>query len=153
MKKFKLNVRRKNRNVRKVTVYLDEKTARILELNSDKKLLEAYLLEEYKSSRRDRQENWWNSSLEEKLENGRDFVDNTSYDTSYALDNFDNEELQPAIKQLNARQQELLRLLYIECKAQTEIAELYGVGKQAISNAIKRTHQKLKKILEKNKNF
>lgn len=153
MKKFKLNVRRKNGNVRSVIVYLDDESAQMLVENGDEKLLEAYLLEEYKSSRRARQENWWNSSLEEQLENGKDFTDSTSDDTDYTLADFDNEKLQSAIKQLNQRQQELLRLLYIECKSQKEIAELYGVGKQAINNAIKRIHQQLKKILEKNKNF
>lgn len=63
------------------------------------------------------------------------------------------EELRKAIKLLTPRQQEMLRLVYWECKTQDELCEIYGVKKQAISNAMVRIYASLKKILEKNELF
>jgi len=143
MQKFKLKVTRKNGNERTVIVYLDDTTARLLKQTGDHKLLEAYLKEEYKSSRRERQEEFWNHSLDEDFENGLDYEDKHMY-CDFSFEDFENDKLQVAIKQLTARQQEILRLVYIEGKSQKEIAEIYGVKKQAICNAVKRIYDFLK---------
>ena len=63
------------------------------------------------------------------------------------------EELRKAIKLLTPRQQEMLRLVYWEGKTQDELCEIFGVKKQAISNAMVRIYASLKKILEKNELF
>ena len=79
MQKFSLKVTRKNGNERTVTVYLDDTTAQLLKEAGDKKLLNTYLYEEYKASRRARQEEFWNQSLEEDMENGIDYEDKHTY--------------------------------------------------------------------------
>lgn len=79
MQKFKIKVMRKNGNERTVTVYLDDATAELLKQANDQKLLNAYLLEEYKSSRSARQEEFWSQSLEEDMGNGIDYEDKRSY--------------------------------------------------------------------------
>lgn len=152
MKKFKLKVTRKNGNKKDVAVYLDDTTASLLESVGDEKLLRAYLLEEYKSSRRDRQEEFWNRSLEEDIENGIDYEDRHTY-CDFSFDDCENKNLQAAIKQLTPRQQEILRLVYIEGRSKTEIAKKYGVGQSAISHALERIFASLQKNYQKNKKF
>lgn len=149
MKKFKLKVTRKNGNKKDVAVYLDDTTASLLESVGDEKLLRTYLLEEYKSSRRDRQEEFWNHSLEEDIENGIDYEDKHTY-CDFSFDDCENKNLQAAIKQLTPRQQEILRLVYIEGRTRKEIAQKYGIKKQAVSNAVVRIYERLKILLEKN---
>ena len=58
-------------------------------------------------------------------------------------------ELYNAIKKLNPRQQEIIKLIYWEGKSQKDLTKIYGVKKQAISDAVRRIHEKLKKILDK----
>ena len=57
--------------------------------------------------------------------------------------------LHKAIRQLTPRQQEMVKLVYFEGKTQEEVAEHYGVTKQAISNAMQRIYSSLKKFMEK----
>lgn len=146
MQKFSLKVTRKNGNERTVTVYLDDTTAQLLKEAGDQKLLNTYLYEEYKASRRARQEEFWNQSLEEDMENGIDYEDKHKFG-DFSFDDMDDERLQAAIKQLTPRQQEILRLMYIEGRTQKEIAEKYGVAKQAVHSAVKRIYANLKKFL------
>lgn len=148
MQKFKIKVMRKNGNERTVTVYLDDTTARLLKKTGDKKLLETYLLEEYKASRRARQEEFWNQSLEEDMENGVDYEDKHSYE-DYSFDDMEDKHLQAAFKLLTPRQQEILRLIYIEGRTQKEIAELFGIDKRSVSDAIKRIYASIQRNYKK----
>lgn len=148
MKKFYLKVTRKNGKERTVPVYLDNITARLLIKSGDQELLKAYLYEEYKTSRRNRQEEFWNRSLDEDMENGVEYEDKHS-DVDFSFDNFEDERLQEAIKQLTPRQQEILRHLYIEGRTQKEIAELYQIDKRSMSDAVKRIYVSLKRNYKK----
>ena len=58
------------------------------------------------------------------------------------------EALHKAIKQLNPRQQEIVRLIYFEGKTQIEVANLYGVNKSAVSHSLERIYATLRKYLE-----
>lgn len=149
MQKFKIKVTRKNGNERVVTVYLDDTTARLLKKTGDKKLLDTYLREEYKDSRRARQEEFWNQSLEEDMENGIDYEDKRTYE-DYSFDNMDNEHLQAAIKQLTPRQQEILRLVYLEGRTQKEVAKILHRAESSISDNLQTIYKRIKEILEKN---
>lgn len=148
MKKYKLEVTRKNGNKKTVAVYLDDTTAALFDRVGDEKLLRTYLLEEYKTSRRDREEDFWNQSLDEDLENGIDYEDRRFYG-DFSFDNCDDENLQAVIEQLTPRQQELLRLFYIEGRTQKEIAKKYGVSKSAISHAMERIYISIQKNYKK----
>ena len=129
-------------------MYLDDTTARLLKKTGDKKLLETYLLEEYKASRRARQEEFWNQSLEEDMENGVDYEDKHSYE-DYSFDDMEDKHLQAAFKLLTPRQQEILRLIYIEGRTQKEIAELFGIDKRSVSDAIKRIYASIQRNYKK----
>ena len=56
-----------------------------------------------------------------------------------------------AIGQLTERQKEMVKMVYFEGKTQEEVAAYYGVGKQAVSNAMQRIYAALKRNLEKNR--
>ena len=60
------------------------------------------------------------------------------------------EKLHKAIKQLNPRQQEIVRLIYFEGKTQKEVCEKFGLSKQAVSDVVKRIIFSLKRFLEEN---
>lgn len=148
MKKYILKVTRKNGNEKDVAVYLDDETAALLERVGDKDLLRTYLIEEYKSSRKSRREEFWNQSLDEDFENGIDYEDKHIYG-DFSFDNCEDENLQAAIKQLTPRQQEILRLMYIEGNSNKDIAEIYGVTKSAITHALERIYIAIQKNYKK----
>ncbi|MBD5131769.1 MAG: sigma-70 family RNA polymerase sigma factor [Clostridiales bacterium] len=144
MQKFNLKVSRKNGDEITVAVYLDEITAKLLQQTGDQKIIDTYLYEEYKTSRKARREVYWNRSLDEDLENGIDYEDRRFYG-DYSFDDFEDEKLQAAIEQLTPRQQEILRLMYIEGKNQKDIAEIFGIDKRSISDAIKRIYASIRR--------
>ena len=148
MKKYILKVTRKNGNEKDVAVYLDDTTASLLESVGDEKLLRTYLLEEYKSSRRERQEEFWNQSLDEDMENGIEYEYKPT-NGDFSFDDLNDEKLQAAIKQLTPRQREILQLVYIEGRSKTEVAKKYGVGQSAISHALERIYASLQKNYQK----
>lgn len=149
MQKFNLKVKRKNGNERTIAVYLDDTTADLLKRTGDAELLDTYLCEEYKDSRRSRQEAFWNRSLDEDLESGVDYEDKHIYG-DYSFDDMDNERLQAAIGQLTPRQQEILRLVYIEGRKQKEIAKILHRAESSICENIQTIYKQLKEFLEKN---
>lgn len=148
MQKFNLKVTRKNGDEVTVAVYLDDTTAELLKQTGDQKLLDTYLYEEYKASRKARREAFWNHSLDEDLDSGIDYEDKQSYD-EYSFDDFDDKALQAAYRLLTPRQQEILRLMYIEGRTQREIAKIFGVGESAISHAVDRIYASIQKNYKK----
>ncbi len=93
------------------------------------------------------------SSLEEMQRNGFDIIDESANPEERMIENERKTELKEcmriALKQLNERQQEMVQMVYFEDKTQDEVAEHYGISKQAVSNAMQRIYATLKKILEK----
>lgn len=148
MKKYNLEITRKNGNVRTVAVYLDDTTAKLLEEAGDRKLLDEYLYEEYKYSRRARQEGWWNHSLDADVENGLDYEDEHIY-MDFSFGDLEDEDLQEAIERLTPRQQEFLKLMYIDGWTQKDIAEKFGIDKRSVSDAIGRIYASLQKNYKK----
>lgn len=148
MKKYELKVTRKNGEKRTVAVYLDDTTAALLDSVGDEKLLRTYLLEEYRTSRRDRREGFWNQSLDEDFENGIDYEDKRKH-SDFSFDDCDDESLQDAIEQLKPRQREILRLKFIEGRPQKEIAQILGLDKRTVSDAIHRIYEALRKNYKK----
>lgn len=140
MKKYKLEVTRKNGNKRKVSVYLDDTTAALLEKAGDKKLLRTYLIEEYKASRKARREEYWNQSLDEDLENGIDYEDKRSY-SDFSFNDMDDENLQVVIEQLTPRQQEILRFKYIDAGAPLYLKTARYAREHGESEQYHRSHE------------
>lgn len=59
-------------------------------------------------------------------------------------------QVHKSIQHLNPRQQAMVQMVFFEDKSQDEVAEHFGINKQAVSNAMQRIYATLKKFLEKN---
>lgn len=57
-------------------------------------------------------------------------------------------KLHVAIAMLTPRQQEMVRMVYFDGKSQEEVCTTYGVTKSAVSHAMERIYEALRKILE-----
>ena len=148
MQKFELKVTQKNGDEKTVVVYLDDTTAELLKQTCDQKLLDTYLYEEYKASRKTRREAYWSHSLDEDSENGIDYADKRSY-YNFSFEDCENEKLQAAIEQLTPRQQEILRLIYIEGRTQEEVAKFLHRVQSSISESLQTIYKRIKEFLEK----
>lgn len=107
-----------------------------------------YLVDEYHEYERERYHNRKFVSFDSEMAESLDLIeDNTfiSCEDRYEID-LNNKIIQDALKKLTPRQQEMVRLLYWEGKSQKDLCEIYGVSKQAISNALDRIHNTLKKF-------
>lgn len=90
-------------------------------------------------------------SLDTEDDDGKihDIPDTSPTPTEKLMEDAWKDEIAEAIKQLTPRQQEMVKLIYFEGKSQVEVANIYGVTEQAISQAMTRIHNSLKKILKK----
>ena len=62
----------------------------------------------------------------------------------------ENKELGDAIKILNARQQLIIELIYFKGMTQQEVADLFGISKQAINKLLNKIYKKLREKIKKN---
>lgn len=95
------------------------------------------------------------SSLEAmQEESGYDIIDEAETPEEQVFERERQAEIKAqvhkAIQQLNPRQQAMVQMVFFEDKSQDEVAEHFGISKQAVSNAMQRIYAALKKILEKN---
>jgi RNA polymerase sigma factor (sigma-70 family) len=141
MKKFKLTYTSKKGNEHQTTVYLEDEIAKSLEEVGDENLLRQYLLMEHNIQCADRVEEYWCHSLESYKEKGVQFAAKEEKDTANFLNDLNDVRLQKAIKHLNTRQKELLKLYYQDRKTIVEIGDLYGVSFQAVSQALDRVQK------------
>lgn len=92
-----------------------------------------------------------NLSLDEFRECGIEIIDNSlALEEKIIEEETKNEKLKKlsqALKKLTPRQQEMVKMIYFDGKTQGDLAKHYGVGKQAISNAMQRIYATLKKNL------
>ena len=95
------------------------------------------------------------ASLDEMYEeSGFEPADDSPTPEEQFLENEKNEaikkQVHKALRQLNPRQQAMVQMVFFEDKSQDEVAEYFGISKQAVSNAMQRIYAALKKTLEKN---
>ena len=90
-------------------------------------------------------------SLDKDNDDGliQDIPDNSPTMLENILDDLRIQEIKDAVSKLTKRQQEIIKLIYEENKSQVEVAKIYGVSEQAISQAMTRIHNSLRKILQK----
>lgn len=148
----KLNFINKSKKLKHVTFYMCKKTYEILfDKSISENLRHQYLVEEYHEYERERYYHRKFVSFDCEMAESLDLLEDKSlsvmenYETKLSHNKIEN-----AIKQLTPRQQEMVKLIYWEGKSQKELCEIYGVKKQAVNDAIKRIHNHLRKILDKN---
>ena len=109
-------------------------------------------MDEYHEYERERYHNRKFVSFDSEMAESLDLVEDStsiSSEDRYEIE-LNNKIIQVALKKLTQRQQEMVRLLYWEGKSQKDLCEIYGISKQAISNALDRIHNTLKKFLKEN---
>ena len=87
-------------------------------------------------------------------ETGFEFVDvDEPSPEEWCIKKLRSEELMKAILQLTPRQQEIVHLVFWEGKSQIELSKIYDCSKPAITQAVNRIMESLRKILEKTNLF
>lgn len=62
-------------------------------------------------------------------------------------------QVHKAMDMLTPRQKEMVKMVYFDEKTQDEVALHFGISKQAVSNAMKRIYDSMRKFLQKSKKF
>ena len=110
-----------------------------------------YFAEEYYEYEANRRYHRRFVSLDKDNDDGliQDIPDNSPTMLENILDDLRIQEIKDAVSKLTKRQQEIIKMIYEENKSQVEVAKIYGVSEQAISQAMTRIHNSLRKILQK----
>lgn len=147
----KLDFINKKGEKKHVKFWMDKQTYEMLfDESISEEVRHQYLVDEYHEYERERYYNRKFVSFDSEMAQALNLIEDTSMsnEEKYEMD-LNNEVIKEAISKLNPRQQEMVRLLYWEGKSQKDLCEIYGVKKQAISDAVKRIHDSLRKILDK----
>ena len=147
----KLDFINKKGEEKHVKFWMDKQTYEMLfDESISEEVRHQYLVKEYHEFEREKYYNRKFVSFDSEMAQALDLIEDTSMsnEEKYEMD-LNNEAIKEAISKLNLRQQEIVRLLYWEGKSQKDLCEIYGVKKQAISDAVKRIHNTLRKILNK----
>ena len=150
MKKLKATVTKKDGTTKEVYVVVDEQTAEMLATLKDEKMVNDYLVDEYRMFMADRHEHLYTQSLDKSLEGGLEIEDKKQDVFENIVTELEHEDLKKAILSLNEQQQRIVTALYFERKTQEEIAEEFHISQQAISQRLEVILARLKKFL---KNF
>lgn len=147
----KLDFINKKGEQKHVKFRLDKQTYEMLfDESISEEVRQQYLVDEYHEYERERYYKRKFVSFDSEMAEALDLIEDKSLscEERYEID-FNNNLINEAIKRLNPRQQEMVRLLYWEGKLQNDLCEIYGVSKQAINNALNRIYKTLRKILKK----
>lgn len=136
-----------------VKFWMDKQTYEMLfDESINEEIRHQYLVDEYHEYERERYHNRKFVSFDSEMAESLDLIEDStsiSSEDRYEIE-LHNKIIQDTLKKLTPRQQEMVRLLYWEGKSQKDLCEIYGVSKQAISNALDRIHNTLKKFIKKN---
>ena len=110
-----------------------------------------YFAEEYYDYEANRRYHRRIVSLDREDEDGKlqDIPDNSPTVLENILEELRIQEIKDAVAKLTERQQEFVRLIYHEGKSQIEVAEIYGITESAVSHAMDRIHNSLRRFLQK----
>ena len=145
MKKVTTTILQADGTERQISVWIEEETLRLLEENGDAKIMQAYLIEEYRTSLIERKETRRHQSLEASMDKGFDIAEENDV-AEQAIEKYESEELHKALEQLEPQQRWLINQIYFEGKTKVEIASELGVGESAIRSRLKKIYEKLKKF-------
>ena len=148
-KQVKLTFKNKKGEIKKVKFPIDSKTYEILlDESIDEEYRQKYLVDEYHEYERERYYKRKFVSFDSEMAESLDLIEDNSIFSEQRVNKFINKTIDEEIKKLTPRQQEIVRLLYWEGKTQKDLCEIYGIKKQAISDAVKRIHNTLRKKLK-----
>ncbi len=147
----KLDFTNKKGELKHVKFWMDKQTYEILfDKSISKEIRHQYLIEEYHEYERERYYTRKFVNFDVETAEALNLVEETSSSSEEKNEMEVRQiEIENAIRQLTPRQQEIVRLIYWEGKSQKELCEIYKVTKQAMSDAVRRILNRLKKLLEK----
>ena len=149
MKKLKATITKKDGTQKEVFVLVDEQTAEMLEKLGDEKMVNDYLVEEYRMYMADIREQRNAQSLEGYMKQGIEIEDYEQYVFENYIKELENEKLIEAIHQLNREQKRIIEAIFIEGKTQEEVAQEFQISQQAISQRLNVILARLKKTMKK----
>ena len=133
---------------RQISVYIEEELADWLD-TIDEATRRDFIVEEWKTERKNRAETRRHNSLERLLDAGWDVAD----EEIDFVEDMDKEKivalLQIVEQNLEPQQKKLLWDIYVERKTLEEIGALENVSKVAIHNRLEKILKKFRKILKK----
>ena len=147
MSKFIIEIKLESGSSKQVKVYVDNRTAEILNL-CDVSIRQAYLEEEYKWQNRDRAETRKHISLETSIENGYDYIAGEDSPMDKLLNLEEKAELKLALDKLTDKQYRTFMLYVVEGLTFEEIGLKLGTSWQGAQFHFNAAQKKLKKFLK-----
>lgn len=135
-----------NGKTKTISVWLDEKTYKILSECKNKSVVDQYVLLAYQDSLIDRKETRRHQSLDKSMNNGFDIADERVNIYEEVERKISYENLHIAISKLQPQQQWLINEIFFNGRNQISIAEELGVGESAIRSRLKKIYEKMKKF-------
>jgi len=135
-------------NGKKISVYVDDKTAEVL-LSVDEEMCKEYVRLEYEAHLIERKETRRHNSLDAITESGKEFVSDEDDIADCISQAEDKQNLYKAISILDTQQKWLVQEVVFNGRGFTEIGRELGISEQAVYARWKVILKKLKKFLEK----
>ena len=131
MSKFIIEIKLADGNTKQVKVYVDNRTAELLN-QCDAGVRQVYLEEEYHAQNRERAETQKHISLYSAMEHGLDYISEEDSPMDKLLNMEDKAELEKALDKLTAKQRQVFVLYVVEGFTFEEIGQKMGISWQAI---------------------
>ena len=147
MSKFIIEIKLANGTTKQVKVYVDNRTAELLN-QCDARVRQTYLEEEYYAQNRERAETRKHISLDTAMENGHDYISEEDSPMDKLLNLEDKAELEKALDKLTSRQREVFVMAVVDKLSFREISRRLGVNVRAVHDFYYAAQKKLKKFLE-----
>lgn len=147
MSKFIIEIKSANGASKQVKVYVDNRTAELLN-QCDARVRQTYLEEEYYAQNRERAETRKHISLDTAMENGHDYISEEDSPMDKLLNWEDKTELKLALDKLTDKQYQVFLLYVVEGLTFEEIGAEMGTSWQAIQFHFNAAQKKLKKFLK-----
>ena len=147
MSKFIIEIKLSDGNTKQVKVYVDNRTAELLN-QCDARVRQVYLEEEYYAQNRERAETRKHISLDTAMENGHDYISPEDNPMDKLLNWEDKTQLKLALDKLTARQKEVFVMAVVDKLSFREISRRLRVNVRAVHDFYYATRKKLKKFLE-----
>lgn len=147
-KKLKGVKTRKDGTTKEIYVVVDDVTAKMLEQVSEE-IRNQYIIDEFNVKMQELKDKRYTSSLEQKMENGFDCIDEEQDVEAISMFDFEMEEIKNAIKQLDYQQQWLIKEVYVKGRTKIELAKELGISNSSIRDRFRVIYKKIKNFLDK----
>ena len=147
MSKFIIEIKLANGTTKQVKVYVDNRTAELLN-QCDARVRQTYLEEEYYAQNRDRVETRKHISIYAAMERGQDYISEEDSPMDKLLNLEDKAELEKALDKLTDKQYQVFFLYVVEGLTFEEIGLKIGTSWQGAQFHFNAAQKKLKKFLK-----